>query len=197
MIACPQTPTQNVLQHGVAVRMMWEKIYDWLLQPTEWVQTSINCGYDRDIDPPFPVPSWVLEYREDILSAIDEQDWEAIQQYQIYHDCGKPFCRTVDDQGRQHFPDHANISAKMFRNILGDGPAATWVLHDMDAHVIKASQVPNFCEIPGCIVLLTTALAEVQANAEMFGGTSSTSYKIKFKHLERRGRAICKHLWGA
>ena len=196
MIACPQTPKQNVLEHGRAVAAVYDQLYDWIRNPTEWVQTSINCGYDREVEPPYQLPDWVTTYQEEILDALDEYDWELINQYQVHHDCGKPFCRTIDEQGRQHFPDHANISAQVYRTVYDDGPAATWVQHDMDAHVLKAQDVPEFCNIEGCIILLVTALAEIHANASMFGGTASTSFKIKFKHLDRRGRAICKHLWG-
>jgi hypothetical protein len=175
MIACPQTPTQNVLEHGKAVHAAWQQI----------LQGEITS-----------LPSWFYEYQKEILAEINRFDQESISCYQIYHDCGKPFCRTIDDQG-QHFPDHATISAQVFEDIFGPSLACTWVQHDMDAHLLKATQVPEFCEIEGCIILLVTALAEIYANASMFGGTSSTSFKIKYKQLDRRGRAICKHLWGS
>jgi hypothetical protein len=42
--------------------------------------------------------------------------------------------------------------------------------------------------------LLLTGLAEVHANAKMFGGLESTSFKIKFSQIEKRGNAIIKEL---
>ena len=33
------------------------------------------------------------------------------------HDCGKPYCITIDEAGRRHFPDHANVSANTFAQI--------------------------------------------------------------------------------
>jgi hypothetical protein len=38
-------------------------------------------------------------------------------------------------------------------------------------------------------------LAEVYANSQMFGGTESTGFKIKMKHLERRGKRLVS-IWG-
>lgn len=39
---------------------------------------------------------------------------------------------------------------------------------------------------------LVTARSEVHANATMFGDIASTSFKSKWKHVDRRGRAILK-----
>jgi hypothetical protein len=33
------------------------------------------------------------------------------------HDCGKPYCITIDEDGRRHFPDHANVSRDTFSKI--------------------------------------------------------------------------------
>lgn len=43
--------------------------------------------------------------------------------------------------------------------------------------------------------LLLTALAEIHANAEMFGGIESQSFKSKYKQLDRRGNKLCKKLF--
>jgi hypothetical protein len=42
------------------------------------------------------------------------------------------------------------------------------------------------------ITLLIAALAEVHSNASLFGGIESTSFKIKWKTIDKRGRQICK-----
>lgn len=44
--------------------------------------------------------------------------------------------------------------------------------------------------------LLLTSLAEIHANAEMFGGVESTSFKSKYKQIDRRGKKFCKETWG-
>jgi hypothetical protein len=65
---------------------------------------------------------------------------------------------------------------------------------DMDVHLLKAEDIPEFAGRPQAAALLLTALAEIHANAAMFGGTESTSFKIKLKHLERRGKQIAQIL---
>lgn len=42
------------------------------------------------------------------------------------------------------------------------------------------------------VTLLIAALSEVHSNAKMFGGIESTSFKMKWKTIEKRGKQICK-----
>jgi hypothetical protein len=44
------------------------------------------------------------------------------------------------------------------------------------------------------ITLLIASLAEIHSNAEMFGGIESTSFKIKWKNIDRRGKQVFKYL---
>jgi peptidyl-tRNA hydrolase len=39
-------------------------------------------------------------------------------------------------------------------------------------------------------------LAEVHSNAKMFGGLASDSFKIKWSQINKRGKAVCKLLFG-
>lgn len=45
---------------------------------------------------------------------------------------------------------------------------------------------------PLAITLLITGLSEIHSNAKMFGGTDSTSFKIKLKSITQRGKQIFK-----
>jgi hypothetical protein len=101
---------------------------------------------------------------------------------------GKPTCRTVDADGRQHFPDHAAVSETVWLDHGGSRDIGTLIGMDMDAHLLKGDGLEEFASRPQAMALMLTALAEVHANAGMFGGTSSTSFKIKHKHLDKRGR---------
>lgn len=65
---------------------------------------------------------------------------------------------------------------------------------DMDIHLLKADGVPEFTARPQAAALLLTGLAEVHANAAMFGGIESTSFKIKWKQIDKRGRQIINTL---
>ena len=63
----------------------------------------------------------------------------------------------------------------------------------MDVHLMKAADVESFCKEQGVrktISLLITALCEVHANAEMFGGIESVNFKIKTKQINKRGKSI-------
>ena len=65
----------------------------------------------------------------------------------------------------------------------------------MVLHTIKSDEVEDFIKnnsIKTVITLLVTALCELHSNASMFGGTESTSFKIKFKQLDKRGKQILK-----
>ena len=61
---------------------------------------------------------------------------------------------------------------------------------------MKAEDVIGFCSQQEAPTLLLTGLAEIHANAGMFGGVASVSFKIKWKQLDRRGQAICRRLFG-
>lgn len=174
MESCSQTTNQSVLQHGYAVKAAYEAITN------------------EEIS----LPGWYYLYRKFIESSRDSYPREEVELYQIYHDCGKPFCFRIDESSRKHFPNHAEISATVFSSIFGERLAGTWIRHDMDIHTISASEIHAFCQIDGAIILLLTGLAELYANAKMFGGLESESFKIKYKHLNRRAKAVCKHLWG-
>lgn len=105
---------------------------------------------------------------------------------------GKKRCRTVDADGRQHFPDHAAVSAHTWLEAGGDPDVGDLIAMDMDVHLLKGEEVEAFSQRPEARALLLTALSEVHANATMFGGIASTGFKSKWKHVDRRGRAILK-----
>ncbi len=108
-------------------------------------------------------------------------------EYAEFHDCGKPFCRIVDEQGRQHFPDHAATSERVWLDVGGDPQAARLMGLDMDAHLLTPETLPDFAARPEAASLLLMAIAETHSNALMFGGTDSDGFKIKMKKLDKRG----------
>jgi hypothetical protein len=64
----------------------------------------------------------------------------------------------------------------------------------MIIHTLKDVGVENFSKNKNCTTHLVVGLAEIYANSKMFGGFESESFKIKFKQLERRGKAILSSL---
>jgi len=118
-------------------------------------------------------------------------------EYTLYHDCGKPYCLTYDENGKRHFPNHAEKSYQTWLSVDGDPQVAKLIKLDMVIHTLKADEVDDFIKHPEAITLLLAGLAEVHANAKMFGGMDSTSFKIKWNQINKRGKAICQKLFGA
>lgn len=182
MQACPQTSQQFVFEHGMGV---WNHLQELLL----YLRSDHPLDETR-----WRKPEWLDIYGERLISGI--WDDETLKSYTVFHDCGKPRCRTVDDLGRQHFPNHAEVSYKTWLSVSDDLKVANLIRRDMEIHTLKGDSIVAFCENPrDAISLLLVGLCEVHSNAAMFGGVGSDSFKIKWKHLNKRGKAICKHLF--
>lgn len=176
MRTCYQFRGQSVLEHGLSV-------HRWFLELYAYVKEG------RALSEEWRAPTWLNETSRPLLSAR-LLPLETLRTYHVYHDCGKPLCLVVDDNGRQHFPEHAKASYEQWLKAGGDVEVAELILRDMDIHQLKADDVPEFAASPYCASLLLTGLAELHSNAQMFGGTGADSFKMKFKHIERRGKAI-------
>ena len=100
------------------------------------------------------------------------------------HDCGKPFCREVDQLGRTRYPDHAGVSHSIIRELFPTEIDLQYlVLHDMDFHTLKPKDLVEVANSKYGFSLYLTAWSELIANSALFGGTDSVSFKIKRKHL--------------
>lgn len=177
-----QTAGQSVYRHGLTVSHRMEEM-------------RCHLVYGHRLHREWKLPSWLEEHRDFIKNKLYPS--RILARYTILHDCGKPYCREVDEQGRVHFPDHANVSADVFQaNWTGAEPTVVDLIRrDMEIHTIKAKDVPEFIrDSRMAVTLLIAGLCEVHANAEMFGGVDSTSFKIKWKQIEKRGKAILKEL---
>lgn len=169
-----QMPGLSFAQHGL---MVYKRFKDLIGSRTEvW-----------------RLPDWFIEHEEFILKELAPH-LELISQYQIWHDCGKPFCRTVDAEGKVHYPDHANISANIWLSLGGDQKTAELIRDDMRCHLLRPADAKQFSKHPNALILLITALCELHANATMFGGIQSDGFKIKFKRLDKCGNIILSEL---
>jgi len=178
MSACEQTKGMTVLEHGELVY----KYYNDLMR---------HLRDDYLLELGWLLPEWIYRHKDLILSKVYDDD--IMKAYQIYHDCGKPYCRTVDIEGKQHFPDHAAKSFEVWDHIFGrveDPIVGTMIRQDMDIHCLKGEGVDEFASRPQAVSLMLTGLSEVHANASMFGGMESTSFKIKWKQIDKRGRQV-------
>lgn len=163
-----------------------------------WEHGALVSARFRDLMNPNPnmvwrMPTWFTE-NADWIRAKLAPDFDTIITYQLWHDCGKPYCRTVDDDGKVHYPNHAQVSADIWRELGGDPMIGDLIERDMDCHLLRPDGCCAFAAKPYALILLVSALCELHANASMFGGFSSDSFKIKFKRLDRCGTLVLNQL---
>lgn len=179
MKCCKQTENQSVYEHGLSVQNHTFKLIEIL-------KTGCNNHYK--------LPDWFLTYRFEILSKLYPDN--IIEEYTLYHDIGKPYCLRLDEEGRRHFPNHAEVSYDTWLSIGGNALVAKLIRMDMIIHTMKAADIDEFIKKPEAITLLIVGLAEIHSNAELFGGYDSQSFKIKWNQINRRGNAVVKKLFG-
>lgn len=167
----------SVYEHGISV-------HDYFIDLYEHILNNKKLKYE------WKLPEWI----NNIKLWNNIEDINIIKNYQIFHDCGKPYCLEIDDTGRKHFKNHAKISSDIWRELSSSGLEADLMLHDMDIHLMKSKDVEPFCNLPYSATLLITGLCELHSNASMFGGIESTSFKIKFKSINKFGKRITKHI---
>jgi len=171
MTACEQTAGLSVLAHG-------EQVHDYYLDLVNF----LNGG---EFKYQWRLPEWLNSHLLCFLPPI-----ETMCRYHVFHDCGKPYCLFIDDEGRRHFPDHATASAIVAKVTGFSEQEVELISRDMDIHLLKDVGVDEFCQQDNAIALLLTGLAEIHANAAMFGGIESQSFKQKWKQINRRGKKI-------
>jgi hypothetical protein len=169
----PQTDTQSVWDHGQSVQNYMNDLLDHL-------QKDTPLKYE------WKLPDWI--YDPILLESLPNK--ETLDLYTLYHDCGKPFCLIYDEDGRKHFPNHAEVSCNTFNKVFDNSVSADLISRDMDFHLLRADKLQEFSEYEYATTLILSALSEVHSNATMFGGTDSVSFKIKWKHSNKRGRQV-------
>jgi len=179
MQTCQQTEGQSVYQHGLSVK-------DHTFQLISYLNTGQITGE-------WKIPEWLSAYRKQILGVLLPQD--IIEEYTIFHDCGKPYCKSVDENGKTHFSNHTDVSYLTWLEIGGSHKVAKLIKMDMIIHTMKANDIDEFITHPEACTLLLVGLSEVHSNAQMFGGIDSTSFKIKWNQINRRGKVICQKLF--
>lgn len=179
MRLCEQTQGLSVLAHGESVHRYYVDLRNHVLE-----------GALLQLD--WKIPDWLRS-----LSLWNARlDEPTLLEYMTYHDCSKPYCREVDEEGRVHFPDHARISEEIWRSVGGTEQSAVLMGLDMQVHTMKADHLEIFCQNPEAASLLIAGMCEIHSNAAMFGGIESISFKMKWKHLDKRGKQIEKALAG-
>lgn len=186
MRACPQGYTQSTAEHCASVAGHYR-----VLQMRLTWHPTVAARYRTWRQ---HLPAWFEQHAEALASALRGHEALA-REYLLWHDCAKPLCLEFDADGKTHFPDHAARSEQLWLRLGGSSQAAHLMAHDMDLHTLAPAAMPQFAEHPHAVVLLVAALAAINANAAMFGGFESDSFKIKAKQLQARGKRLCAALF--
>ena len=169
MAACEQTQGMNMLEHG-------QRVHDAYLL----LHKGLVANAFEQTEP--ALQAWFHRIQESSAHTLLPPG--AAHTYHVYHDCGKHLVLCTDDTGRRHFPDHASASAVQFQAIFPDDHQTHWLIaHDMDFHTMRGDALRALWAEPLAATLYLTAWAEIRANATMFGGLESESYKIKRSRL--------------
>jgi hypothetical protein len=183
MLCCEQTAGQTVYQHGQSV---WSHFRD--------IKDHIKGDYQLS---GWRIPAWITQYGVDIISNLHDE--VVIQEYTTFHDCGKPLCR-IEENGIVRFPNHAEVSAFVWNHVKGNPIVGNLIRDDMVLHTATADEITKKIteewSLQDTCTLLLVSLSEIHSNSRLFGGTESVNFKMKWKHLERRGKQICKHCFG-
>lgn len=174
MATCEQSSGQTILQHGESVAATYKALIAR--------------------DPAIILPEIMRDNLDFLLEQTCTAEELGIEDYHIFHDCGKPDCLIIDVEGKRHFPCHAMVSARTWLVAGGDSYIGRLIEHDMDMHTMKPADVLTYRHMDIAPILLLTAWAELNSNARMFGGTESISFKIKAKSLTKLSRAIITSL---
>src|SRR5579885_3919643 len=100
---CKQGET-NVWEHGQQVHLWYQSALKFL-----------HSEQDPD-DLKWKMPTWMTTHRETILKHLI--DFAQVKRYQVYHDCGKPYCVQVSQDCKSHFPSHAQVSAQVWQQLF-------------------------------------------------------------------------------
>ena len=208
MTSINQFRSMSVLEHGLDVAKWYLRVKDAIMLK-EKIGDTIKT--DDIFITDFVLPNWCREFRVELIR--NQLPEKLILESNKYHDCGKPYCHIIDDEGQSHFPDHANVSYKVFmghypaindltRKIIGE-----LIRDDMHFHTMKAVNVEEYVKTyllfnkkSHLASRLLITLAEIYSNANHLQKISltedkvinSTNFKIKAKHIKSRGNQICK-----
>lgn len=186
---CFQFTNISMLDHGLMVSQEYQKLKQNLMlalqgECSELEKTGLSTCVSSD-----KTSEWIqalLHY---------QYDENLMHHYHVYHDCGKPFCRQLDEDNRQHFPNHAMVSMQIYQEYFNCDITARLIEADMNFHTMNAQQMQQWLNENKenkhfLASLYLSAWAEILANSTMFGGMESEGFKIKRKRLIAHGKKL-------
>lgn len=173
-----QCEGMTITQHGEMVSRYYHQMLSFIYSYQTTLEEGEEPLLEMDDNTHKKLYDFYMKYCRSFMPTT------IVNQYHLYHDCGKPLCLEVDENGKRHFPNHAQLSYEQYKIIDPDNfIVQELIFHDMDFHVMKGDDIDKLWRNPLAPTLYITAWAELYANAQMFGGCDSTSFKIKRKQL--------------
>ena len=164
-------------------------VNDYSLELIDFLKSSSNINNSK-----WRIPSWLLLNKDFILKNLHST--AIINRYTIFHDIGKPFCKTIDEKGVVHFFEHEKVSFEIYSKVFNDPIVSRLILKDMDLHKMKMDNLKDYVmnNKEDIITQLIVSLAEIHANASIMGGLETESFKIKYKKLDKIGKRVIEYL---
>lgn len=172
---CEQFPNHSVYDHGIRVFDFYQKLLHLLKNKTNDSDWKLPCLSEDNIN----------------LLLTNQESISIVEKYLINHDCGKPYCKTIDHDNKVHFTNHSNKSFEIYSKFFPDDKLVSELIyHDMDIHVAKTEDSYNISQLKFLPTLILSTYAELHANSMFFGGIESDSFKIKWKRINQRSKQI-------
>lgn len=165
-----QFQNQTILQHGLSVHEHYKKILNAL-------ETK---NYES-----YKFPQYLIDNWPKIKKKLYHTD--LLKQYHVYHDCGKPYCCSIDRLGKKHFLNHPEVSYQTYCSVFSDDIIAKLIRNDMIFHSGSPEQIDQFISQNDKRFLYSlwmTSLAEIYSNSAMFSADKQDSFKKKYAKLE-------------
>jgi hypothetical protein len=209
MLAGEQSSGTNYYEHGKQVAEAFEQLMNLMKQKKAEIQVSPVD--DQHIK--WRLPKWLVNNQQWIYDALVPK-MEVYRTFQIWHDCGKPFVKQLDEARRAHYPDHALVSSQAYLAAGGSAEIASLIENDMVCHHLRSVPETKLLSQtePDFLALMVTAVCEMHVcqPAMPFGPnedatevvddscpldlTQLPGFKIKLKRVEYYGKVMMKQL---
>lgn len=168
-----QQGCQTILQHGIKVHERYRDLLRYLLGRWTVYEWKLPPWFDKAIK---------------LIPKLES--FQTMRKYHIFHDCGKPYAIRYDVGGHVSYPEHERVSKEVAAKLKFDEKTKTLIEMDMFCHRSDADTFKKELKNPLLPSLLFTALAEVYANGELFGGFDTDSFKMKQKKILSRFKQL-------
>ena len=179
---CKQNDLQTIFDHGLSVLLHQQDLIDYIIK-------------DNILNYKWNLPKWFDKNFINLSKKILlNSKLGKIRTYAFYHDCGKPYCFSLDENKKPHFVNHEHISYNKWMELNGDEFIGDLIKYDMVLHKSSPKDVTNIFKNLSeekWIILIITSLSELHANSTMFGGIEHINFKIKLKKFSKN---VCKLL---